>query len=320
MYKNILTIVGITILFLSMSIVPSVAIDNVNKSSIPISDKNIIVVDNEGDGDYTSIQDAIVNATAGNIIEVYSGIYHEEDIIITTENITLRGIPYELGTGNDFGKPVIKDITDIVTLIIFNNSGITVDGFELEGNESHFLYNIVSFVIGDNNVLSNCDIIKGNDLGSCVLVCNKIKNTKIINNNLSAMGTGIVLAGINNFVIGNRINNMKSKGIVCNNKYCNVSGNLISECDWGIEIGCNNTIRNNIISECNIGIALYEKLENEMKLHLEKRNLYLRFDKQSAFKGELRLTHYDPIHFKIHFKNKGFEEILTLCRDAGMLP
>jgi len=76
------------------------------------------------------------------------------------------------------------------------------------------------------------------------------------------MGTGIDLAGINNSVIGNRINNMKSYGIICNNKNCNVSGNLISECDWGILIGCNNTISNNIISECDIGIELYEKLEN----------------------------------------------------------
>jgi RNA binding exosome subunit len=63
-----------------------------------------------------------------------------------------------------------------------------------------------------------------------------------------------------------------------------------------------------------------EQLDIDMKTHLEKRNLFLRFDKQSAFQGEVRFSQNDPIHFKIHFKNKTFEEITAICRDAGLLP
>ena len=63
-----------------------------------------------------------------------------------------------------------------------------------------------------------------------------------------------------------------------------------------------------------------ETLSSEIGLHLEKRNLYLRFDKQSAFRGELRFASYDPIHFRIHFRNKTSEEIVALCREAGLLP
>jgi RNA binding exosome subunit len=63
-----------------------------------------------------------------------------------------------------------------------------------------------------------------------------------------------------------------------------------------------------------------ETLSSEMKLHLEKRNLYLRFDKQSAYMGELKFSSNDPIHFKIHFKNKTSEEITAICRDAGLFP
>ncbi len=63
-----------------------------------------------------------------------------------------------------------------------------------------------------------------------------------------------------------------------------------------------------------------ETLNSEMKLHLEKRNLYLRFDKQSAYMGELKFSSNDPIHFKIHFKNKTPEEITAICREAGLLP
>jgi len=57
-----------------------------------------------------------------------------------------------------------------------------------------------------------------------------------------------------------------------------------------------------------------------VKLHLEKRNLYLRFDKQSAYQSELRFSQNDPIRFKIHFKNKAPEEIIGICRNAGLLP
>ena len=63
-----------------------------------------------------------------------------------------------------------------------------------------------------------------------------------------------------------------------------------------------------------------EQLDSDLRLHLEKRNLYLRFDKQFAFRGEVRFSQNDPIHFKVHFKNKSFEEIVAFCKDAGLLP
>jgi RNA-binding protein len=63
-----------------------------------------------------------------------------------------------------------------------------------------------------------------------------------------------------------------------------------------------------------------EQLNEELRLHLEKSNLYLRLDKQSAFLGALKLGTEDSIHLKIHFKNKKPQEIVDLCRKAGLLP
>jgi RNA binding exosome subunit len=63
-----------------------------------------------------------------------------------------------------------------------------------------------------------------------------------------------------------------------------------------------------------------EQLDRDLRLHLEKRNLYLRFDKQAAFQGKVRFSQNDPVHFKIHFKNKTYEEITAICREAGLLP
>jgi RNA binding exosome subunit len=77
-----------------------------------------------------------------------------------------------------------------------------------------------------------------------------------------------------------------------------------------------------VLRKIGAGLPVLDKetLESDLKLHLEKRNLYLRFDKQFAFQGEVRFSQNDPIHFKIHFKNKSFEEIVEICREAGLLP
>jgi hypothetical protein len=62
-----------------------------------------------------------------------------------------------------------------------------------------------------------------------------------------------------------------------------------------------------------------EELNDNLKLHLEKGNMYLRFDKQSAFLGAFKFSQNDPIHVKIHFKNKSSEQIAEVCKSSGLL-
>jgi RNA binding exosome subunit len=63
-----------------------------------------------------------------------------------------------------------------------------------------------------------------------------------------------------------------------------------------------------------------EQLHQEIKLHLDKGNLYLRFDKQAAYLGNVKFAQNDPIHLKIHFKNKTGQEIVDLAKQSGLLP
>ncbi len=63
-----------------------------------------------------------------------------------------------------------------------------------------------------------------------------------------------------------------------------------------------------------------EQLNQDITQHLEKGNLYLRFDKQAAVLGLLKFTQNDPIHLKIHFKNKTSDEIIELAKQSGLLP
>ena len=77
-----------------------------------------------------------------------------------------------------------------------------------------------------------------------------------------------------------------------------------------------------VLEKMGVGLPSLDKeaLSVEMKLHLEKGNLYLRFDKQQAFLGELRFSSNDPIHFRVHFRNKSSDEIVAICKEAGLLP
>jgi RNA binding exosome subunit len=63
-----------------------------------------------------------------------------------------------------------------------------------------------------------------------------------------------------------------------------------------------------------------ELLKREIERHLEKRNLFIRLDKQSAYLGEIRLCSMDPIRVKIQFRKSGKEEITKICRRFGMFP
>ncbi len=62
-----------------------------------------------------------------------------------------------------------------------------------------------------------------------------------------------------------------------------------------------------------------EDLTHNIRIHLDKGNLYLRFDKQLAYINTLKFSKKDPIHFKIHFKNKTSIEIIDLCKELGLL-
>jgi len=63
-----------------------------------------------------------------------------------------------------------------------------------------------------------------------------------------------------------------------------------------------------------------ESLLREVELHVEKGNLYLRFDKQAAFQGQFKLGVSDPIRVRLRFRKNKLEDIVQICRGIGMLP
>jgi RNA binding exosome subunit len=79
---------------------------------------------------------------------------------------------------------------------------------------------------------------------------------------------------------------------------------------------------NLVFGELCSGLSILDKevLTEEINQHLDKGNLYVRLDKQSAYLKELRLGSTDPIHLRIHFKKHDIEGVIDICRSFGLLP
>jgi RNA binding exosome subunit len=74
----------------------------------------------------------------------------------------------------------------------------------------------------------------------------------------------------------------------------------------------------------NIGLGLSsldkETLLEELELRLTKGNLYLRLDKQAAFKSKFKLCLADPIRLRIKFRTSKIDEITAIMGRFGMVP
>lgn len=98
------------------------------------------------------------HAQPDDTIEVYSSTYHEHDIIIEKQGLTLQGVPHEQRSGNDIGKSVVTS-TDNFTIFDVQDDDVTITGFviidgtewgwamepiQIDGNNCTFSYNNVT--------------------------------------------------------------------------------------------------------------------------------------------------------------------------------
>jgi len=182
-------VIAIILLFVFMSITPSIAIDNVEKSSMPISG-NTLYVGGSGPGNYSKIMDAVENATDGDTVFVYddSSPYEDESlninksIILQGENMTTTIV---CGWGNinsdfvvisgftfqDCGPALVIDgfSNNIIENCAFNGSAA---GLALEGGSDHNIIRNCSFKYlefvclsissSNKNEISYCDFFDNN--------------------------------------------------------------------------------------------------------------------------------------------------------------
>lgn len=74
----------------------------------------------------------------------------------------------------------------------------------------------------------------------------------------------------------------------------------------------------------NLNGADKNRMKNEIDHYIKKRELFIRLDKQSAYRNQLKLNATDPIHlrirFGIYFQKSIFHEVVNICREYGLLP
>ncbi len=153
-------IYGIIMIISGASFIPSVISTETRMISFAPTMKSTWIVDNEGDGDYTTIQDALDAATSGDSVEVYSGTYSENIDIF--KEIDLIGIDTEYINGSDTGKPIIDgEYTDDVITIFTDGETkpVTISGFVIKNSGDRdsgiFVDFSVDITISENIITNN---------------------------------------------------------------------------------------------------------------------------------------------------------------------
>ena len=181
-------------------------------------------VDDDGGAhaDFTKIQDAVSNATEGDIIRVYEGLYSEH--ILVNKPLTIIGNGSE-NTTIKGGEE--KEVVNITANWV-NFSGFCVKGFKytstgivvwatnarLSNNTvtttltAIFLKGIAHVVVEENNITKNIDGITAEETNFSIIKNNlcinntgkgiyliKSNNCTVLNNSLLNTGTGISLSG-----------------------------------------------------------------------------------------------------------------------------
>jgi len=158
-----------------------------NKKSLIFS--YTLTVDNEGDGDFFNIQNAIDAAEPGSTIMVYSGTFNQVSTIeINVPNLTIIGLDYELGSGGDSGYPIIigSSIDDVINISVDNT---ILSGFVITNSGTDFLnFDAGVHIYSENNMISSNYIIN-NCYGICIINTsnNQIKNNDIESNKMDGV-------------------------------------------------------------------------------------------------------------------------------------
>lgn len=194
-------VVFIFSLILVWSIIPHLNADDSNVNSI-------LIVDNEGDGDFLTIQSAINQAKPGDIIRVYSGTYIET-LLIETDEIRIEGVSFELGSGSDTSAPIIQGISS-GDVIHINSSYCEITGFCIQNSGTNY-FDAGIGIYGDNNEISN-NSIYGNFYG---IVINNCSDTKLENNTIlsNVMDGVFIYSSIKPIIIYNSLRENGCQGI-----------------------------------------------------------------------------------------------------------
>ena len=192
-------------------------------------------VDSSGGADSTGIQDAINNASAGDTINVYSGVYYEK--LVVNKSITLKGN----------GQPVV-DAGRNGDAITLTADGITLEGFTVVNSgrsQSDAGINVNS---SNNNITGNN--VSNNNYGGIYL---DSSSNNTITGNIFVNDDVIVSASYQNTVEDNKVND---KPLVYLEDRSDIK---ITDAGQVILVNCNNiTVECLDLADTSVGVELWK--------------------------------------------------------------
>lgn len=212
-----------------------------------------LTVNASGGGDYTRIQDAINNATAGDTVLVYGGTYFEN--VNVNKRIILKGIGNPIVDANGTGSAITLSVSGITlegfTAVRAFEAGIKVSSRNNTMSNNSALNNVQGIYLyySNNNTLINNNAL--NNTGFGFLLSNSNNNT-VKNNNASNNNVGIALTNSrNNTIDRNVINLNQYAGITTDNSDYNIIiDNVVLNTNHGIMLsGSYNQFIGNIINK-----------------------------------------------------------------------
>lgn len=138
----------------------------------------------EKDADYTTIQKAIDNSSDGDVIEVHSGVYHEN--VILYKQLTL------LGVDSGSGRPVL-DAGGSGSVISISANDSVVRGFNVTGSGGCGCGN-AGIKIGSSNNIVEDNIIYNNKYGIYIqpyVTNNTMISNDLLDNSITASDNGV---------------------------------------------------------------------------------------------------------------------------------
>ena len=177
-----------------------------------------IIVDDDGEGDYSKIQDAVNASEDGDTIRVFAGLYHEELIVLTTIDLI----------GNGSGKTIINGSGYTVVRIYRN--WVNMSGFSVTGGSD-------GLQAGVSVQAENCSIfdnsVYGNGMGLFVY---RSKNCSIVNNYCLNNGDGVQVSNSDdNSFLNNTFIDNDYRGLILTFSDMNIiEGNTCNDNIYGI--------------------------------------------------------------------------------------
>jgi len=265
--------VGIILLFVGTCIIPAIAQDT--KTPLPTSRGNWLYVGGSGPGNYTRIQDAIDNASTGDIVFVYGGIYFE-NIRITVSIFLIGENRNATIIDSNLNESAIITLADGVTIQNFTIQNSDEIGIEIKSNYTKILGNVIKNanwtgvqIEGEFNYRRHDNFISGNIItnnSSCGIYIWRTNQTTIMKNNISyskRYGIEIILSQYT-IITENKIFNNQGRGISLwgNSRDNTIFANALKNNGGGILIGDawkTNISQNNFEND---GIYLYLSTNN----------------------------------------------------------